>query len=541
MSVQSRPIRILYAGENRIPESLSLALSPVENEFLINSVPTVDDFKTRIKERLYHIYILHDSVGVAILNYLKEEDLIDTSVVYVFNSDELKKYRDRYKNFQPYIYKDITNQTLAGSLIADLLRGPFKAERIKTNLNLEIELIVDAANKLPFAEAAWQILSTMRLDNTLKLDKEALVDEFEDLLCRMFYNCESVRLELIGSGYSGASVLRVQPVRIVPEGTIKAAPSIFKFGVFEELNRECENYKLYVDGILTLGFAPRIQHHDRTIRLGGILYELVGNRDRQPFIDMSVAYHRYDIDKLSKVLRSVFHDTCDGWYKTDEEIYTVDLTVDYREKLRLNDMPRLALRTKEMPDVVEVDNDNIYFEELDIILPNPLIALEKRVFIRDTYRCVTHGDLHVHNILLNEQGASWLIDFSETGYAHILRDVASLEASMRIYLLNNTDATLSERYDLELALLKGESFEDFQHLTPPTKLSPILEKVFLCTCILRQIAAELVKGNPKSHLQEYYVGLFYQSLRALKYRNLSPLQLKHAFLSAALINRQLAI
>ena len=157
-----------------------------------------------------------------------------------------------------------------------------------------------------------------------------------------------------------------------------------------------------------------------------------------------------------------------------------------------------------------------------------------------TYSCITHGDVNETNILIDENGDTWLIDFARTGYGHILRDVAELDAVVRFHLLGGDLASLSDRLLLESSLLSVRTFDQFNDLPPTISAdNPHVAKAYATTLHIRKVAASLVTRNPGADLVEYYTALFFYALKELQFYNLSKIQREHALLSASLLSDHL--
>jgi hypothetical protein len=69
----------------------------------------------------------------------------------------------------------------------------------------------------------------------------------------------------------------------------------------------------------------------------------------------------------------------------------------------------------------------------------------------------------------------------------------------------------------------------------------MLAKAYAMVTHVRQLAFRQVAQNPHHHMtmREYYVALFYQAINSIRYTDLSPVQRKHALLSASLLSDRL--
>jgi signal transduction histidine kinase len=119
-----------------------------------------------------------------------------------------------------------------------------------------------------------------------------------------------------------------------------------------------------------------------------------------------------------------------------------------------------------------------------------------------------------------------------------LRDVAALDAMVRLKLLAPEEATLEERLRMEGALCAAERFSEFGQSAKgflDSTENPALIKAFSTAIHLRGLARQLVANNPSDDISELYIALFYYAVDALRFESLSELQRDHALLSASVL------
>ena len=133
-------------------------------------------------------------------------------------------------------------------------------------------------------------------------------------------------------------------------------------------------------------------------------------------------------------------------------------------------------------------------------------------------------------------GYPWLIDFQSAGPSHILRDVATLDAVIRLQLLTSEQATLDECLALEEALCSITHFSQLEQLKKSySTVNPVLTKVWETTVHLRTIAYWLVEKMPSEEMSEYYAALLYVTMNTLSFSSLAVGQCEHALISACLL------
>src|SRR5437660_4189205 len=157
-------------------------------------------------------------------------------------------------------------------------------------------------------------------------------------------------------------------------------------------------------------------------------------------------------------------------------------------------------------------------------------------FVYPSYTAITHGDFNPHNILIDQNYCSWLLDFQSTRPSHILRDVAMLDAVIRFQLLYAHEATLEERLAMEEALCSVTHFSQLDSLEAHMPGdNPAIAKAFTTAVHLRLLARWIVEKNPMAEINEYYVALLYATLNTLRFASLESVQREHALLSASLL------
>src|SRR5205085_9399747 len=124
---------------------------------------------------------------------------------------------------------------------------------------------------------------------------------------------------------------------------------------------------------------------------------------------------------------------------------------DYQRSLRLSPEALKQIVAEQLTSVS--GKDRLHFNHLRSkrTFTNPLATVEQPL-VYPTYLCITHGDFNQHNLLVDNTGHMWMIDFQQTGQSHILRDVAMLDSVVRFQLLTEEEATLKERLRMEEAL-----------------------------------------------------------------------------------------
>lgn len=405
--------------------------------------------------------------------------------------------------------------------------------RMKINLDLNVDWEKES-------EPKQLVVSLVIGGGRIKRDtplQDLAAAELEDLLCRLFYNANHLFVSPLAAGQSGASVLWVQP--FYDAGG--ARPVVVKFGDFSSIDDEYRNFHAYVQPFVSGGRSTSIPNEGlrRTTRLGGIIYTLFG-ADANQLESFGSFYQHASAPEIAPVLDRLFNDTCSAWYANPGKLQPLNLTEDYQrllgftaEKLE-NDLANLkSVQGKHKLKFTSLGDDRSF--------TNPVLELREQKFIKSSYISITHGDFNETNILVDDGGHSWLIDFGRTGEGHILRDVAELDSVVRLKLLGSDVATLEERLKLEEALCSIRRFREIDRLASSFKTdNSAVEKAFAVALHLRRIAQRVVPQQPNDDMGEYYIALLYNALNTLRFYSLPAIQRQHALLSASLLTDRLA-
>ncbi|MCP4545489.1 MAG: phosphotransferase [bacterium] len=165
----------------------------------------------------------------------------------------------------------------------------------------------------------------------------------------------------------------------------------------------------------------------------------------------------------------------------------------------------------------ELDSECIGLPSCEGTYPNPLrVYLDVLGRTLEGRKSYVHGDLHMRNVLVDEEGKGWLIDFARVEERHNLFDFVKLEVYVRLMELAEIDPSLSldEYVQFEQALAddtlgKGEAGQ-----MCPANCD--LEFAYQVIRAIRAIARRYMGSNPDFR-NEYFVALFLYCLAMTKY------------------------
>ena len=329
-----------------------------------------------------------------------------------------------------------------------------------------------------------------------------------------------VHLFQFTSGRSNASVWRATPYY----GFCEGAAVILKVGPREKIAQERENYDRFV--------APYL--HEACSRLhttdsegkGVLVYNFIGG-ELSKTVSFADYYETQGTASICNAIDKLFGETCRRWYDNRAPGKQIKDMVECYENTLHMDWDKIWATVTNLG--VDVEAERFSLPGVSGQFINPKNWLEKRAYTlcRPVFLSMTHGDFNDQNILVTETGNCWLIDFSRTGWSHILRDVAGLEATIKLRLTKT--ANLNDYLALEHLLSQQDQLR--QSLTM-ADTHPYAKSVAAIGRL--RYFADILTGVSEA-MPEYYGALLLTMLNALRYPSLTTQQAQQALLSASLL------
>lgn len=508
--------------------------------FEVDSTSTASQALEQLNKSSYHLLVLDirmvdadqsNTGGIELLAELDKRDLSDAIKVIILSAYGTKEQmRLAFKDHKvaDFLSKDDFNNRA----FLESVRQVF-SEEVKINLALDVHW--------QQVNGPHQVVLNLEVDG-IRLKRNPTLHgqvalELDDLLCRLFYEAESVLVRPLTVGQSPTGVLWAQPFY----GGGGGHAVIIKFGDFRKIEQEYSNFRKHVQSFIGGGRSTSVLDLRRTTHLGGIIYTLLG-ADNDYLEDFGNYYRHADVSQIRDVLDLLFLDTCSAWYANHGKLQPYNLTADYQQLFGLT-LEKLEHPLSELQRVVQ-GTQKLSFKSLNSerVFTNPLLGMAGPPLVRSTYSCPIHGDFNQHNLLVDRTGHTWLIDFQRTGQGHILHDVAKLDSEIRFFLLTSEEAMLDERLSMEEALCSIERFSQVEQLaTRLTTENIALAKAYTTVVHLRTLASKLVAQNPSDDISEYYIALFYNAMNTIRFYSLPLGQREHALLSASLLADRLGL
>jgi hypothetical protein len=357
---------------------------------------------------------------------------------------------------------------------------------------------------------------------------------FETIARRLHHGCREIELVPLTGGFSGTLVFRVNARD--HRGKLMM-PLVMKLGSWPVIGAEIRGYTDHVKRYIQNN-ATQVIEQARIGDFGGILYNFVGIRGAESRIfSLEDFYLTRPANEVLPVFDSLFAIMMKGWYEEPEK---KEMAL-YREYNRFWNYDGIrayaASQFHVMPDDEEVDLpfglgrsvNPLWFVEH--VIPGRLNA------VFSCYESSVHGDLNMKNVLMDETGNLWLIDFSDTRYSHILRDIVKLEAVITGEMVPLASREMLARLvRADLPFLSQRSLSSVP-LLADSPGDPALEKAFLCIRKLREYADRITPGD--DDITQYYLGLLPYTLNLLSYTSTNGYQKEFGWIAASLICRQL--
>jgi hypothetical protein len=423
-------------------------------------------------------------------------------------------------------------------------------------------------------------LSVRRHGGDSAPDGQRYTDALKSLLQRLFFDFERLSMRFPSGGEGtprGRSGTNVALCAAEGDG-VPADNLVLKFGDPQRIGREYANYHQYVDGRLTgdrhtsISSSPgrwsaQGNAHPRYRRAGplaGVVYRLIGGEGKAQALEQWIKEPQNE-QQLPQVVREIIQLGKRGWYtqripySTPVQGFQYSGVVDYYNQTTGLDASRLKVmldcfgrrlseyhgcptfRLHELPGV-SLKNPILSFAlywatqpaaDATTRAPSDSAGLQGDLLrLQDPYYCIVHGDLNLGNILIDDRGGAWLIDFFRTGPGHLFQDFAELESCLTVQAFE--EVPLPEFYHAMRTLLRRTD-----SLVPAIDMRPFSPSArhLLNTAAALREEARAIAGHERS--DEYLVALLYSSLTLLKFYDLGEAKLARALVLSSLLCRRL--
>ncbi len=313
-----------------------------------------------------------------------------------------------------------------------------------------------------------------------------------------------------GGGYSGTRVFLVLPVR--PED-VTDARVVTKIGPADQLEQEKKNSERISRAIpfSTTQVREYIASGDGWAALSPVFAggERLGNT-----MSLEEYYRSHPVEEVIKTLRELLGTVL------GENVYrpAPPLTCHFRDEYNRH-LPEherfLEIVRVVFPNVPGLEGETIELPALGTFA-NPL-NLYPRLLDQPLQgrRSLVHGDLHLRNVLVDQQGKGLLIDFAKVEERHNLFDFIKLEVYIRIMMLSPEHSSFSLHEYLEFEQALSASIEK-RNVSRPSNQK--LKFAFDVILSIRK-AAEACALSERNFRLEYLTALLLYTLASMKYHS----------------------
>lgn len=342
-------------------------------------------------------------------------------------------------------------------------------------------------------------------------------DEWELIARRIYTEARRVVLTPMSGGYS-ATTMRADSYDA--EGR-RMIPTVLKISSRQTTNAEVRAYHEHVKKFI-LNNSTVIMGHASQGDWSGLRYNFVGvNGPGSTLSWLADQYLRRPTAALMPLVDAVFGQVLWPWYGQSKREILRPFEQHAPPLHFFPDIPGEAERTQGIP----ADAPSIRCEELGRDLPNPYHFLRHaypklKTLERPWHTSITHGDLNLNNILVDEKDNIYIIDFSETRPRNALSDFARIEPVITLQI-----PRLEDRNDMRDLLVFWEGLASVSPLKgdPPLRYAgsdPMVEKAWHVLCRLRAYARKAVGGEDQPLF--YWLPLLEWTLPGVYFQQLGP-------------------
>jgi DNA-binding winged helix-turn-helix (wHTH) protein/pimeloyl-ACP methyl ester carboxylesterase len=309
-----------------------------------------------------------------------------------------------------------------------------------------------------------------------------------------------------GGDYSGTHIFRILPIK--PNGASDAR-IVTKIGPAESLRRERDNYFQYVSRVLPFS-ASQIPEYQEKDGQAALNYVFAGDILGQ-VVSLEEYYRLHTAREVINTLASLLNQTLGpSWYSESTPLLQT-FRAEYERHLP-EDLGTILKAI--LPDLSSVDGNRIKIPGIVEIYPDPLkvypTLLDK---VLQGRRSLVHGDLNLRNVLVDESGKGWLIDFANVEKRHNLFDFIKLETFLRMMALVVDYGAFSRN---EYAQFEHALNREVLGQTSAPPANPHLAKAYEVIQAIRKIAQNYMSDR-QNFKEEYLPALFLYSLSVTKY------------------------
>ena len=330
----------------------------------------------------------------------------------------------------------------------------------------------------------------------------------ETLIRKVHRNYAEIILEKeFGGGYGGARVFLVLPVNSNGAADVRV---VTKTGSADALRNERDNYKNHIARTVPFTAAQVREYYEQDGQ-AALNYIFANGETLGQTVSLEEYYHTHTAQEIIRTLTGLLDKALGSrWYRESSPLHR-PFRAEYGRHLP-RDLDKIV--TVVFSSLSSIAGDRLKIPGIAETYPHPLKVypglLDK---LLESRRSLVHGDLHLRNVLVDESGKGWLIDFAKVEERHNLFDFIKLETYIRLMALASEYGAFSwsDYAQFEQAL---NASTIGQNPNPP--IIGCLAKAYEVIQAIRRLAQPYM-GDPRNFKTEYLPALFFYCLAMMKY------------------------
>jgi anti-anti-sigma factor len=316
-------------------------------------------------------------------------------------------------------------------------------------------------------------------------DGTRLEPEWQQIIRRLYADCGRVILTELTGGYMAKTF---QVASYDREGR-RLLPTVLKISTRELIAREEDAHRTCVQRFI-LNNSTVIMGTASEGAWSALRYNFVGVSGADSKLNWLLeAYRSRPVAEVVAIFDRLYTKILKPWY--GQPRWEPVRLYDEHTPLRL--FPQLFAQAERLFGIT-AEQEAIDCPELGMTLPNPFRFLREEYPKRASqsrlwYRSISHGDLNLRNVLVDELENLYVIDFSETRPRNVVADFARMESVLKFQIVPlETAEDLAAMAEFEFGLEESGSLED----VPPNRYRgrhrEEVEKAHAVICRLRRHA-----------------------------------------------------
>ena len=426
---------------------------------------------------------------------------------------------------------------LLSSFSLDVSMATDPKDVIRTAATLEtLESISDVDPAWRITQAfVWGYVPTNLRDGREKLlaveveGGTPLLDEWETIARRLYRDCRRIVLKPLHGGFMSKTF----HVASYDADGRRMLPTVLKIGSRALTAREEQANRKYVERFI-LNNGTTILGGAAGGDWAGLRYNFLGvTGPDSSLVWLRDHYQHRPAEEVVPLIDAVFTRILKPWYG-QPRWEPVRLYEEHDPRRLFPSVCDAAEKVLGVPASTPV----MSCPELGIDLPNPYHFLQhefprRKDQSRLWYTSISHGDLNMQNVLLDERENIYVIDFSETRPRNIVSDLARLEPIVKFEMIQiDDDAALRQMLEFEKGLVSSTSLQQIPPFTY-TGSDRSVHKAYEVIRLLRRHADTVTIFE--TDIVPYWLALLEWTLPVVMYVQISDWQKKYAAYSAALL------